>query len=377
MGQRLTAKAAFLPTPVQQLLLRACLFNGEDAIAAWRSWRTTIDFDRIDSGSIRLLPVLAENLSRCGVDETSLGIYRGVQRRTWARNQLLFRSAAQVSKRFHERGIPVLALKGVVLASTCYAHMSLRPMGDFDFLVRGSDRRKAIDELERLGWRLQDKVRPQDEADFAIRHACAFKDSENSHVSIDLHWRLLWAQSSEAAASALWEQAVPYEIGDVQVLAPCAADMLLHVCVHGAKWNDVSPIRWIVDATLLLRNCKIDWVHLRRQSARLRVDLQLARTLTYLRDVMRVALPEEILQDLAQSQAQPIERLLYEAELNPPERRNLKLALRLHWHLARSQMVPSHGVFGYWWYFVALRSGRSLGEIAAWTYSRLCGWPNR
>ena len=153
--------------------------------------------------------------------------------------------------------------------------------------------------------------------------------------------------------------------------------MLLHVCVHGAKWNDVSPIRWIVDATLLLRTCKIDWAHLRRQSARLRVDLQLADTLTYLRDFMRVALPEQILQDLAQSQAQPIECLLYEAELYPPERRNLKLALRMHWHLARTQMVPSHGVYGYWWYFAAVRGGRSLGKIAAWICNRLRGGPNR
>ena len=191
--------------------MRACLFDGEDAIAAWHRWRATIDFDRIDSGSIRLLPLLAENLSRCGVDEASLGIYRGVQRRTWARNQLLFRGAAQVSKRLHDVGIPVLALKGVVLASTCYAHMSLRPMGDLDFLVKGSDRRKAIDELERLGWRLQGEVRPQGEADFAIRHSCAFEDSANAQVSIDLHWRLLWAQSSEAAASALWEHAVPLQ----------------------------------------------------------------------------------------------------------------------------------------------------------------------
>jgi len=376
LSDRLTGRPdarAFLPTPEQQLLLNACLLNGDEAIAAWRSWRARIDLEHIDLGSIRLLPLLAENLDRQGIEDASFGAYRGVQRRTWARNQMLYRGAVKIIGHLQAAGISVLALKGIVLALTCYEKMSLRPMGDVDVLVKRKDCMRALDELERLGWRLQSVQRPRDTADFAIRHACVFEDPSNSEVSVDLHWRLLWMQDSEEAGEALWRRAVPLKFDGMQFLTPCTADMLVHICAHGARWNDFPPLRWIVDAVLLLRNYGIDWTHLREQSARLRLDLQLADTLTYLHDVMRAPIPQEIRDDLANSQIRPIERLFYETELHPPEKRSLRTVLRIHWHIARLQMSRSEGVYGYWQYFKALRGARSLREMAAWTRNRLVG----
>lgn len=362
---------SFLPTPEQQLLLNACLLDGEDAIASWRLWRAQVNFDHIDLGSIRLLPLLADNLNRLNVKDPSFGIYRGVKRRTWARNQMLYSGAATIVGRLQAAGISVLALKGMVLALSYYKQMSLRPMGDVDVLVKRNDRVKALDQLERLGWRLQSPQRPRDAADFAIRHACAFEDPSNSEVSVDLHWRLLWMQDSEDAEAALWSRAVALEFDRTHCLAPCAADMLIHVCAHGARWNDFPPLRWIVDALLLLRSHNVDWTYLREQSARLRLDLQLADSLTYLHDVMRAPIPREILADLANSEARPIERLLYQAELHPPEKRSLVTALRIHWHIARQQLSRSEGIYGYWRYFVALCAGRSVREIAGWTRRKL------
>jgi Uncharacterised nucleotidyltransferase len=372
----LTGKAAFLPTPEQQFLLNACLFDGEEAIASWRSWRNTIDFGRIDMGSIRLLPLLSENLKRLGIDDSSFGAYRGIQRRTWAHNQLLFRGAARLADHLQRAGVSSVALKGIVLASTCYAGISLRPMGDLDFLVKRADCSRALDELERLGWRPQGGKWPREAADFAIRHSCAFEDAANPEVSVDLHWRLFWAHRNDDAEAILWQRAMPFNIGSIQVLAPCAADMLVHICAHGAKWNYLSPIRWVADAVFLLRGSRIDWEHFRAQSARLRLDLQLADTLGYLRNVMGAPVPDEILRDLGTSKARPIEHLIYNTELYPPEKRSLQTALRIHWHVARLQLARSSGIYGYWRYFAALRAGRSFGEITAWIRKRVAGGLN-
>ena len=363
----------FLPTPEQQLLLDACLSDGEKAIAAWQSWRNAIDFDRIDMGSVRLLPLLAENLKRLGIDDPAFGTYRGVQRRTWARNQLLFRRAAQVVEHFRDVNIPVLALKGFVLASTCYPKMSLRPMGDFDFLVRSADRVIALKELEELGWWVQGRnIRPRKLGDFAIRHSCAYEDPTNSDVSLDLHWRLIWAHHSAEAEAALWQHAVVSKIGNVTCLAPCAADMLIHICAHGARWNPLPPLRWIVDAVFLLRSQRMDWEYFCAQSARLRLNLQLSDTLEYLRTVMRALIPEEVLKKLRQGEVRSIERLIYETEMHPPERRSLRTALRIHWHIARTQIATSD-IRGYLQYFSALRAGRGLRDMVAWTRQRFTG----
>ena len=96
--------AAFLPTPAQELLLKACLFEGDEATAAWRGWRAATRLDDIDAGSVELLPMLAQKMRRFAVEEPAFGKYRGVQRQTWARNQLLIRGAALASQQFDSKG---------------------------------------------------------------------------------------------------------------------------------------------------------------------------------------------------------------------------------------------------------------------------------
>jgi hypothetical protein len=363
---------AFLPTPQQELLLKACLFEGEDSLAAWRAWRGGTKLDHIDIGSVRLLPLLTEKLRRLGVEDPAFDKYRGVQRRTWARNQVLFRAAGMALRRLKEAQVPTMALKGVVLASTYYETMSLRPMGDFDLLVRPADGPKAIDILEGLGWRVPSgRWRPREPADFAIRPACALGDPANPELEVDLHWRLLWARFSHEAETALWERAVSFEVGGAKCLAPSAADMLVHVCAHGARWNDLPPLRWVVDAAFLVRTDAVDWTHLCVQTERLGLALPLADTLDYLRFVMRVPVPDTVIRKLAQSRPKSIERLLYLSGMQPPSQLSLLAALRIHRHIARHELACLQGLSGYWRYFVALRRGRSLRELARWVRQRL------
>jgi hypothetical protein len=362
-------RLAFLPTPEQQLLLQACLFDGEAAVAAWQAWRSRVALERIDLGSSRLLPLLVHRLHELGVQDAALSAYRGVQRRSWARNQMLFRGAGEVLRRLRGAGIEAMALKGVVLASACYETMSLRPMGDLDLLVQRGDVLGALNALESLGWTLQAPgPRPRTAADFALRHACAYEDPANPEVSVDLHWRLLWEKHSPEAEAAMWERAVAFEVGGEPCLRPSPADVLLHVCAHGAKWNGIAPLRWVADATLLLRREPIDWTHLVAQAARLRVELALAQTLAYLRDVIGAPVDPDALAALVAAGARPIDRLFHDAQQRPPAARSRLTAARMHLHIARSHQPPSGDLRGYWGYLRAWRAGR--GDRALWSKGR-------
>ena len=367
--------SAFLPTPHQELLLKACLFEGEDALAAWQAWRGGTNLDLIDIGSIRLLPLLADKLQRLGVKDSAFGKYRGVQRRTWARNQILFRAAGLALGRLGEAQIPAMALKGVVLASTYYETMALRPMGDFDLLVRRADGPRALDLLEGLGWRIwrvpSGHWRPRTPIEFAVQPASTLEDPANPEVQVDLHWRLLWGRFSEEAETALWERAIRFEIGGAQGLAPCAADMLVHVCAHGARWNVTPPVRWVIDAAFLVRSGAVDWAHFCVQTERQGLALPVTETLKYLRTVMRVAVPETVIQNLTRSRVKSIERLLYESESQPPAQRSLLTWLRIHQHIAWHEVARDQGLSGYWRYWAARRRGRSLPELTSWIRRRL------
>ena len=365
-------RQAFLPTPQQELLLKACLFEGADALAAWHAWRSSTNLDDVDIHSMRLLPLLAHNLELLGVEDPGFNKYRGIQRRTWARNHMLFRAAGRALQQLEAARIPAMALKGVVLASTYYQSMSLRPMDDFDLLVQRADGEKALSVLVGLGWRVLDgQFQPRVTSEFAVRAACALEDSTNVESQVDLHWRLLWARFSDEAETALWKRAVPFEISGTKCLAPCAADMLVHVCSHGAKWSDIPAVRWVIDAALLIRSGSVDWTHVCSQTERMGLALPLVETLNYLRTVMGVSVPDSVIQKLMQCRVKSIERLLYESELQSPAQQGLLSTLRIHQHIAWHELARSEGLSGYWHYFFALRRGRSLPELASWMARRL------
>ena len=55
----------FLPTVEEELLLKACLTKGEEALRSWRAWGDSVDIEDIVIGSQRLLPLLYARRSKC------------------------------------------------------------------------------------------------------------------------------------------------------------------------------------------------------------------------------------------------------------------------------------------------------------------------
>jgi Uncharacterised nucleotidyltransferase len=363
--------SVFLPTSHQAMLLKACLFEGDEAVSFWNDWRAATHLEKLDVGSFRLLPFLAVKMQSLGVQDPDLKNYLGLRRRTWIHNKLLFRTASTAVKQLKASRIPTLALKGIALASMYYESMSSRPMDDFDLLVRPTDALEAFDVLERHGWRVAaDQLRPRVSIDLAVRTASTLENSPNPELQFDLHWQLFWARFSEEANRALWERAVALEIEGEQCLAPSAADMLLHVCAHGAMWNEIPPVRWVLDAALVVRSGVVDWTHLCAQSQRLGLVIPLVETLNYLCSIMRVPVPESVIQELKTNEVKSIDKLIYESRLKPPSQWSLLTVARLHNHIAWHEFVRSGQARNYLDYFGALRRGRGLNEVVSWVSQR-------
>src|SRR5262245_58344273 len=100
------------PTPEQELLLRAVLLRGETAAAAFAQWETVVGIDRLDNGSLRLLPVLSRALEREQIETAVAARLMTLYRQTWAQNQLRVRDLSAILPAFRSRGIPVVVLKG-------------------------------------------------------------------------------------------------------------------------------------------------------------------------------------------------------------------------------------------------------------------------
>jgi len=305
----------WLPSPEQELLLKAALLKGPEAIEAWEEWKSGVDLEELDPASHRMLPLLYRNLQVHGIKDPSVGKYKGVYRQTWYKNQMLFHRIASLLSSFHNAGIRTMVLKGAALTMFYYRDYGLRPMNDFDVLVHREDVSSALALLQRSGW--TPKGFTPTEEYVSARYAHGFKNENDQEF--DLHWHLL-SQCREAGSDKdFWEGAVETEFHGVPTHVLNATDQLLHICIHGARWNAVPPFRWVADAAIILTTAQseIDWDRLIAQAQKRRLVLPLRETLHYLRTVVDAPIPVKIVEGLQGLLVPKIEQLEYIININP------------------------------------------------------------
>jgi hypothetical protein len=319
----------FFPNQNQELLLHAALDDKAGAMRAWETWKSRADIERLDVGSHRLLPLLYRNMLAHGMDDQHLPRIKGVYRRAWYENQLLFGRLARFLSIFRQAGIKTMVLKGAALSLGYYRDGGVRPMDDFDILVPKEDGERGFALMRELGCRLI-KEMPNEEILEANQHAWQFKDE--SGYNVDLHGNVLFGEFGEAAADDFWCRAVPVQVQGENTVVLSPEDQLLHVCSHGAEWNQIPPIRWVADAITVLRASgrEIDWSRLLQETCRTHQTLALADTLRYLRDQFGILLPVGFLHELERTPPTYYERLIYRTNASVPAKRGLARGFVVH-----------------------------------------------
>ncbi|HEX5375561.1 MAG TPA: nucleotidyltransferase family protein, partial [Solirubrobacterales bacterium] len=299
------------PTPEQLLVLHAALDEPRAAAAAWERWRAAVEFDDLDHGSARLLPLVYRNLGPGAFDAEVAGRLKSLYRHAWSQNQLLFRRAAAAIGALEAAGIETLVTKGVSLALLSYGDAGARPMDDADVLVPLARTREAIEVLAAAGWRAG---HDDPQAWTQVHHSLGFAGPGGGNV--DLHWFALWQPARD---DELWRAAVPMDLAGVATRAPCPADQLLLACVHGTPWSPLPPFRWIADAIVTVRAAgeRLDWDRVGEEAERRELTVATGAALSYLRDEFGVHVPQRLLDRLAAAPASRHERAAFRAAGRP------------------------------------------------------------
>ena len=305
------------PTAEQELLLRACLLRDEAGLNAYREWARRVDVEALDYGSLRMLPLLYRNLQRLGFEATVLDKFKGAYRQTHYQNKLAFHRAAVLLKLLARAGIPTLVLKGAALIPLYYGEAGVRPMADFDLVVRPEEALATIRLLERSGWE-RDPGLPLTPGFISVHYSWHFRLP--AAAELDLHWYIFDQCCYPNADVESWESSVPVEIEGFPARALNPTDQLLHTCVHGAEWNPVPPLRWIADAMTIFDRAaaQIDWQRLLRQTKERRLVPAVRDTLTYLRKRLDAPVPDALLSALRNAPVSFIERREYRSRTSPP-----------------------------------------------------------
>ena len=242
-------------------------------------------------------PVLYRSLAGCPerVPAAILDNLHGRFRANAMRNAYLARELVQITSLLKEKGVPVIAFKGPVLAHAAYGDLSLREFVDLDILVRPSDLGVTRDFLFSQGYKSQFSGLGEKERGFFLWCEEAFGNKDGL-VCVDVHWQMnpqYFAYAPEG--DVLWRRTVPVELQGGTVSTLSTPDLLLHLCVHGAK-HGWTTLGWICDvAVLACRNPGLEWSRMIAEAASLggRRLLLLGLYLAY--NLLGAAIPDELI----------------------------------------------------------------------------------
>jgi hypothetical protein len=286
------------PTAEQRLLLRCLHLQAKaEARQAYRAWRRRIDLATLDAGSLALMPLLGVRLHELGVVDELAPLLAGARRRSWCHGQLLLRGALRAVDRLASRGIPLVALKGLPLLEAYGGNLGLRPMSDVDLLLPRASARDAFAALGEDGFEVHPRLDPGELASkLDSFHGWSVKAG---HVEVDLHWASLIEDLSPDADAGLWRRAERWTFEGRALLRPSPTDLLLHVCVHGARWSRTMSVLWVPDVLRLLarqgQSGGIDWPCLVAEAHARSLELALRETLRFVREELAAPVPVDVL----------------------------------------------------------------------------------
>jgi hypothetical protein len=337
--------------PVNEFMLKAALLPGEVGQAAWEQWLARADIDRLDYSSFRLVPLLYHNLLQNGIDHELLGRFKGIYRRAWYQNQILFHKSAAVFEHLHSLGTAALLLKGAAWATLFYPNAGLRPMRDLDVLIPFAEAERTLAGLTKLGWRATETPHiPLSRSMLQIAHARAL--SHPHGLEVDLHWHVLHTGLEADADTDFWHAARPLHWSGVDTRTLHPGDHFLHICALGAEWDDWLPVRWVADAVLCLRaQPAFDWDRFCAQVERHRLALQMQNTLPYLQHEFAAPIPDSVIERIGRLRATATDHRLFAGGQQAPAVKSVGFKI---WY--------------YSWCYERLTRGQSL-------WQKLIGWP--
>ena len=217
-------------------------------------------------------------------------------------NLLLTGELLRLLQALNESGVSAVAYKGPATAARLYGNISLRQFCDLDVLVRESDVWKATELLIASGFEPHFIIPlKKQEAFIRLSYVRLFR-REAGRILVELHWRIaprFFAVRFDTAA--LWPRLETIKIRGANVSVPGAEDLLLMLCVHGAKdcWEKLEWVTCV--AELIHGKPELDWQLIWRQSRQMRCERMLRLGLLLAHDLLDAPLPVEALDRIRES----------------------------------------------------------------------------
>jgi hypothetical protein len=299
------------PTEQQTDFLRACLWSGAEAQAAWLRWHDAVGDVRralttADSGSKALLALLHDAVRRndLAVDATARSLLAvaafAEERRAGTYQEICARAFSALSA----ASIPFLELKGAALADTVYPAPSLRHSHDIDVLVHTHDWDRSAAAVRSAGF----IAAPSHRGPVRFLDAC--------DLPLELHVDVCRPPLYTAPLAEIWDRSTRSRIGAAHVSTLGAADHLVHVLGQASRYGSRDTLTWVCDGWYLIsRTAEVDWDVILRMAGQSAAALPLAGLIEFLAVQLRAPVPGFVLDGLSAA-ARGADRAAHDAILD-------------------------------------------------------------
>lgn len=257
-------------------------------------WKFALQFAEAHS----LIPLLYFHLHAHAPEKVPPAVYeklREQSRRISALNVYLSGELRRLLKLFAAHSIEAIPYKGPALAVKAYGNIALRHFGDLDILVRQRDVLRVMDLLVAEGYALHPPLNGVQQA-LMLRTQCNLPFTRDGRrLIVEIHWRVSARLfSSPLDEESLWQNSGLDSFEGTQIKSLAPEDLLLSLCVHGAKhlWERVS---WIADIAQLLEVYPdLNWVLLLERARRSGTERMLLLGLYVAHDLLDAKLPAHV-----------------------------------------------------------------------------------
>ena len=292
-----------------------------------------------------LVPLLYFQLHRVAADlvpSAELKQLRDRSQSNAALNVLLAGEMVRLLELFEANQIPAVPYKGPAIGVGIYGNLALRQFADLDILVPDTDVWKATELLIAEGYRAHFTIPPRKQASFIRLSYVRLFNHETEATTVELHWRL--APRFFGAAfdtSTLWQRARRLELQGARVRVPAAEDLILILCIHGAKdcWE---KLEWVSGLAELIRSePEVDWQRVLREAEEIRCVKIVTLGLRLAHELLDAPVPDEVLSQLG-SRGQ-LDQLVQQVVMRfcSDDPGPISLTRRVKFHLAIKDSLPA------------------------------------
>lgn len=249
----------------------------------------------------RVLPLLfsvLEDLMReqlpSPVREQSREHRHGIQ----IQNTFVIEELKRIVQQFEDEDLPILALKGPLLAQTAYGDISLRQSVDLDVLIPEERFSEADRLLREIGYEYANKRKVMTgwRKKLSLYLDGQWEFTRGNSFALDVHTRLMPpGYSLPVDFRPYWERSRPVQLGEsstVRGLSP--EDQVLILAHHGIK-NQWRALKYVADIAEVVRTeSPLDWETLMERARQVQANRILRLGLSLADDILAADLPPKV-----------------------------------------------------------------------------------